>query len=96
MIELSLFKFHTCPPVTDISLILLSPPAPTSVLIFHLSAQVAVIKSDMQSSGVCYFTFVMLHLHTACPSSLQELEQCPLSIHRLHDMAYIQRTGGGY
>lgn len=49
----------------------------------------------MQSCGFCYFTFVVLHLHTACPSSLQELEQRPLSIHHLLDMAYIQRTGGG-
>lgn len=76
------------------------PPLKLSVNLSNitilLSLQFKVIKSDMQSCGVCYFTFVVLHLHTACPSSLQELEQCPVSIYHLHDMAYIQRAGGGY
>lgn len=39
--------------------------------------------------------FGIIHLHTLCPCSLQEVEQQPLSIHHLHDMPYIQRTGGG-
>ena len=41
------------------------------------------------------FMFWVVHLHTLCPSSLQEVEQQPLSIHHLHDVPYIQRTGGG-
>lgn len=101
MKELSLFKsLDTCSTVTNMLLTVITTPPAYSVNLSNitilLSLQFNVIKSNMQSCGVCYFTFVVLHLHTACSSSLQELEQCPLSIHHLHDMAYIQRTGGGY
>lgn len=38
--------------------------------------------------------FGMMHLHTSRPSSLQEVEQHPLSIHHLHDVSYIWRDVG--
>lgn len=40
--------------------------------------------------------FRVIHLHALCPSLLEEVEQQPLSIHHLHDVPYIQRTGGGH
>lgn len=97
MTEWCLFtSLNTCSAAPDMPF---TPLSPSSSVFFGLSnitillrLQFKAIKCDTRSCGVCYFTFVAIHLHTA---SLQELEQCPLSIHHLHDMAYIQRTGGG-